>query len=250
MVNKYRDITFIKIDNNNYISVACDSAGGIGNKENDIIKVDPFITGYYTACVALAETIAVGAIPITLVNTLSVEMNETGNKIIRGIHKALDQIGLKKEALITGSTEENIPVTVTGLGITVLGKVNTSTWKLPKAKEKDIIVAVGIPKVGDEVVNDNGDILTLNQLLRIKKCKYVNDILPVGSKGIRYEALEMARSSNLRFNEFDNIDLDMNKSAGPATCAIVAIDEKYLDELKSVLSIPITVIGVVEKSYS
>ncbi|MCT4598449.1 MAG: AIR synthase related protein [Vallitalea sp.] len=247
MVNKYRDITFIKIDNNNYISVACDSAGGIGNKENDIIKVDPFVTGYYTAFVALAETIAVGAMPITLINTLSVEMNDTGNKIIRGIHKALDQIGLSEEALITGSTEENIPVTVTGLGITVLGRVNTNIWNLPKAKERDILVAVGIPKVGDEVVNDNGEILTLSQLLRIKQCKYVNDVLPVGSKGIRYEALEMARTGELSFNEFDNIDLDMKKSGGPATCAVVAIDERYIDELKSVLSIPITVIGKIMK---
>lgn len=243
MINKYRDITFIEIDNNNYITVACDSAGGIGDKINDIVRVDPYITGYYTACVALAETIAIGGVPITLINTLSVEMNETGNKIIKGIHKALDEIGLEKEALITGSTEENIPVTVTGLGITVLGKVNTNNWKLPKAKDADIIIVIGIPKVGAEVIEDNGEILTLNQLLKIKQCKYVNDVIPVGSKGIRYETLEMARSGELRFRQFEEISINMEKSAGPATCAIVAIDERHIEEIHSLVTIPTTIIG-------
>lgn len=243
MISKFRDITLLGIDDKNLLTVACDSAGGIGNKENDVIKVDPYITGYYTACVSLAETIAIGAEPITVINTLSVEMNDTGKRIIMGIKDALNQVGLNNESLVTGSTEENIPVTVTGLGLTIIGKVNTDSWKLPKPKSGNAAIVVGIPKVGDKVVNDKGEIINLDILMKLKKLDYIEDILPVGSKGIRYEAWEMAKTGNKQFIESEEIAVDMDISAGPATCAIVAVDDKYLGDIQKVINVPINVIG-------
>ncbi|WP_458785798.1 AIR synthase related protein, partial [Vallitalea sediminicola] len=114
MIEKFRDITLLSFDHKNILTVACDSCGGIGNKEHDVIKVDPYVTGYYTAVVSLSETIALGAEPVTVINTFAVEMEDTGKRIMEGINDALDKIGLDRESVVTGSTEENIPVTVTG----------------------------------------------------------------------------------------------------------------------------------------
>lgn len=242
MIKNFRDLTLISVDSS-VIAIACDSCGGIGEKEHDIIKVDPEITGYYTACVTLSEIIAVGATPITVIDTLSVEMEETGKKIIKGIRKAIKEIDLDDEVLITGSTEENIPVTLTGIGLTALGKINTKNWKQPKAKNNDYIIVIGKPKVGNEVLKDKGEILTLGHLIEIKKLDFITDILPVGSKGILHEVNEMARTSQLEFEIDKNCNIDLHTSGGPATCAVIAINPDYYKQLKSTIELPITKIG-------
>ncbi|QUI25122.1 selenophosphate synthase [Vallitalea pronyensis] len=242
MIKKFRDITMIEIDDQHMLTVACDSCGGIGNKAHDLVQVSPYITGYYTACVALAETIALGSWPITVVNTLSVEMNDTGKTILDGIGDALDEIGIDRETMLTGSTEENIPVTVTGMGITVIGKLNSS-FTYPRAKPGNIAVVVGLPKVGDDVVNDQGEIMNLPTMVKLRKTDFIQDILPVGSKGIGYEALEMARTGGLTFCPKEQLAMDMEQSAGPATCAVVALDGQYLDTLIEQVDLPVHVIG-------
>jgi hypothetical protein len=243
MIKKYRDVTLLELDDKNILTVACDSCGGIGNKEHDVIKADPYITGYYTACVCLAETLAIGAKPITIINNFCVEMNDTGKKILKGVYKALEMIGLDKEDVVTGSTEENIPVSVTGIGLTVIGKVDTSIWEFPKPKAGNIAVTVGNPKVGNEVLEAKNEIITIDIIKKIKSLDYIEDILPVGSKGIEYEAVQMALSNNLEFRKSKNIKVDMKKSAGPATCAVLAMDKDYLEQLKKIIDIPINVIG-------
>ncbi|MCT4688889.1 AIR synthase related protein [Vallitalea sp.] len=243
MIEKFRDITILRMGDKNILTVACDSCGGIGNKEHDVIKVDPYVTGYYTAVVSLSETIALGAEPITVINTFAVEMNDTGRRIIKGINDALDKIGLDKESVVTGSTEENIPVTVTGIGLTVIGKLDTDIWNFPKAEAGNIAVAVGIPKVGNEVVGDKGEIMTLDILKKIKSLNFIQDVLPVGSKGIEYEVMEMARTSNVQFKGYTDINVNVNKSAGPVTCAVLAMDIKYIEQLRQIVNIPINIVG-------
>jgi hypothetical protein len=243
MIKRFRDIKMLNLGGKDILTIACDSCCGIGNKEHDVIKVDPYVAGYYTAVVSLAETIAIGAKPITVINTFSVEMNDTGKRILQGINDAMDKIGLDKESVVTGSTEENIPVTVTGIGLTVIGKVNTDNWSLPKAKKGNIAVVIGIPKVGNEVVGDKGEIMTLEILKKIKGLDFINDVLPVGSKGIAYEAGEMARTSNLEFEVYEDVSINLNKSGGPATCAVVAMDSQYIEQLGQAIDIPINVMG-------
>ncbi|WP_129409246.1 AIR synthase related protein [Marinitoga lauensis] len=126
-------MTIINVCDNKELAIACDSSGGIGNKQMDIIKVPPDIVGYFTAHVALAEIISYGAFPIAVIDTLSVELNDTGKEIIKGIKKALEQLGINENKIITGSTEENFPVVQTGMGITVIGeKRNLLIIKLKK----------------------------------------------------------------------------------------------------------------------
>ncbi len=242
---KFRDVTVVDITPEYRMVISCDSSGGIGNKENDIIKTDPETVGYFATQVALMELLSTGAIPITIVNTLGVEMDKTGQQIMKGIKKALKPLKLEDDIVITGSTEENIPVCQTSMGITIIGKIEKNKWRQRKAKKRDLIVAIGIPKVGNEVLDDNEKkTMTISILIDLLKKSYINDILPVGSKGIAYEIEEMASTSDLNCNIYDKAGIDLYKSAGPATCVIVAIDREDYEDLKKSMPIPVNFIGI------
>ncbi|UTW69818.1 hypothetical protein KHA80_02285 [Anaerobacillus sp. HL2] len=79
-ISRYRDLTIIA-DGDKKLVIACDSSGAIGPKELDVVKVDANIVGRFISRVVLMEIISVGAKPITLIDTLSVEMNPTGLKL-------------------------------------------------------------------------------------------------------------------------------------------------------------------------
>lgn len=242
-ISKFRDLTFININKDQVLVIACDSSGAIGNKENDLVQVEPEIVGELTTQVALKEILAIGAEPISIINTLSVEMNDTGEKIINGIKKALEPLNLPYEKIITGSTEENFPTCQTGMGITIVGIINKKSWRRPRALSDSLAVVVGIPKVGYEVLQDKGEIINIKHLLELKQNPKIYEILPVGSKGILVELKEMARTNNLTYCLDEDIKLDLYKSAGPATCAILSIEEKEYAKLKNYFQIPINRIG-------
>lgn len=243
-ISKFRDLTLIDINDDQIMVIACDSAGGIGSKEKDLVKVEPEIVGYFTAQVALMEILAIGAKPITIVNALSVEMNDTGKRIIEGIKHAIEPLNLPNTEILTGSTEENFPVCQTAMGLTIIGIIDKKNWIRPRTIANSLAVVVGIPKVGNEVKEDKGrEILSIFHLLELKSNPRIYEILPVGSKGILYELKEMARTNNLSYCLDSEVSLDLNKTAGPATCAIISIDEKEYSTLKSSFSIPVNRIG-------
>ncbi|MBU5437301.1 hypothetical protein KQI42_04730 [Tissierella sp. MSJ-40] len=243
-ITKHRDLTLIDINSDQFLVVSCDSSGGIGNKENDMVKVSPEIIGYYTTQVALMEILSFGAKPVTIVNTLSVEMNDTGKQIIDGIKQALEPLDFDMSNLITGSTEENIPVTQTGMGITIIGIVNKEEWKKPYTQPGLFCVVVGLPKVGHEVAADNNKtIMNTSKLLKLKEKEYIKEILPVGSKGILYELEQIAKTNNINFELEENINIDLKKSAGPSTCVLISIEENKYEEFKNSFSIPVNKVG-------
>ncbi|GAB6189799.1 hypothetical protein JCM30566_15410 [Marinitoga arctica] len=200
----------------------------------DIIKTDPKIVGYFGAHVALSENISFGATPIVIINTLSVEMNDTGKRIIDGIKEAVIKANLNTN-IITGSTEENFPVVQTGVGITVIG-IKDKNLKY-KTYSSDIAVLIGTPKVGNDVIN-NPDILTLEMINILRTCKVVHEIVPVGSKGIMHEINEIEKYNNLNFEMDKNLNIDLYESAGPATCAIITLNIKNIDILRKRINIP------------
>lgn len=242
---KFRDLTIVDVTPDHRMVISCDSSGGIGDKEKDVVKVDPEIVGQFTTQVALMELLATGATPITIVNTLGVEMEETGQKIITGIKKAIKPLNMEDNIVITGSTEENIPVCQTSMGITIIGMIERSKWRNKKAKKRDLAVVLGIPKVGEEVLDDKGrETMSVPLLLEVLKKPYINDILPVGSKGIAYELNEMAITNKLNYSIYDKTNIDLNKTAGPATCVIVAVDREGYEDLKNSMPIPVNCVGI------
>lgn len=232
-IKSYRDLTFIDIDEEKMMVIACDSCGGIGLKEYDVVKTSYEIVGYYTAKLVLCELLAIGAKPILMVDNLCVEMNPAGEGIIKGIYQAFEEINMDGEKLLTGSTEENMLVKQTSMGISCIGIIDKTKWTLPRTILNDDLILVGTPKVGNEVLEE-GNISVL-PIINEMKCKIgVHEILPVGSKGVKYEVQELCNTSELKFDYINNIKVDITKSAGPATCFLVSGEmEKIEKEIKS-----------------
>lgn len=243
MLFKFRDLTVIDISPEQKMVVACDSAGGIGNRENDVVKVDPEMIGFYTTQGALMELLCQRVKPVCLVDNLGVEMEPTGRGLITGIEKALEPLNYKEDILITGSTEENIQVSQTFIGITIIGLIEKAKWRAYRPQKGDILVALGIPLVGDELVNYEGQPFNTKLLLELLEKPYIKDIIPVGSKGIEYEMNILASTNDLNYNLEENILIDIKKSAGPSTCAILAMDKDYYETLKREFLIPIHLVG-------
>lgn len=253
-VSNYRDLTLLQIDSNRYFTIACDSCGGIGMSELDIVKVEEEIVGYLTSRVCLIETLAFRAKPTVLINTLCVEMEGRGKRILKGIDRAIkdyNEAQFYNEALeinITGSTEENIPTQQTGIGVTLMGEIQYPFNKREVKKGASIIL-VGYPKVGQEVLDELNT--NFNEIIDFSALKYLTnhskviDVLPVGSKGVRYEINELMKTHNKMIHLVDHQTVQLDKSAGPATCVLAVIEEDILKELKEVISHPITLIGEV-----
>lgn len=240
---KFRDLTIMEISPDKLMVISCDSAGGIGNKYNDVVQVEPEVLGFYTTQGPLMELLAQGAKPICIVDNLGVEMNNTGEELLKGIKKALEPLNLEEDLLITGSTEENISVSQTFMGITIIGTIEKSKWRSKRPKNGNILVLMGIPLVGHELVDYEGNTFNTGILLKLLDKPYVKDIIPVGSKGIEHEIGVLASTNNLKYELKDRISIDIKKSAGPSTCGIIAMDEEYFDELKGQLDIPMNIIG-------
>ncbi|AEX86037.1 selenophosphate synthase-like enzyme [Marinitoga piezophila KA3] len=237
-IKKFRDLTIIDMENKKLV-IACDSSGAVGDKEFDIVKTEPEIVGYYATHVAMAEIISYGAKPIVVVNTLSVEMNNTGKKIINGIKKLLKEINIE-ENIITGSTEENFPTVQTGIGVTIIGITNKGIEFV--SNKNDYCVAIGIPRVGEEVLKSR-DIVTIKDILKIRNLEFVHEMIPVGSKGITHEIKEIEKSGKYKFVFNKNIKIDLSKSAGPSTCVLVTLKKENIPELKKAISLPVVEIG-------
>lgn len=242
-VKRFRDLTFIEQENDKYLVIACDSSGAIGDKEDDVIKVPAEIVGYYAARVALMEILSVGAKVSTVIDTLAVEMEPTGRKIIDGIQRQLKEAGMET-IFLNGSTEENIPTRQTGMGITIIGEVDKNQAKINKSQKGDYVVVLGIPKVGNEInIPVDNEICSIDDIKTLLNSKVVREIYPVGSKGILYEANYLAKSNNMTLKIYENLEVDIEKSGGPATILIFTISPEDYEKIRKNIDKPLEIIG-------
>lgn len=239
-----RDVSVFEVSNDSVIVVGCDSAGGIGPKPLDKIKVSGYTLGRFTARVALMEVLAVGAKPVCLTNTLSVEPDPTGSEILEGIISEVQVARLDRSLVIIGSMEKTVTVEQTGIGITVVGLASKNNLKIGLSKPDDLIVAVGVPSVKDEVLpaEERGEIADLEDLLMLMSCDFVHEVIPVGSQGIMHEVNVLAKDSGLRA-KLELPEVEAKRSAGPATAVVVTISKNALSKLSGLINKPIQVIG-------
>jgi hypothetical protein len=238
-----RDLSVISLEGGQSLVIACDSGGAIGSKELDEIKVSNYILGRFITRVALLEVVAAGALPVLVCDTLTVEMKPSGEEILSGVKAELDQLGLGNKIQLTGTTEENFRTRQSGIGITVIGLAKTGSLRLNKAQVGDEILCFGYPKVGGEVELDDPEIITVQTILQLLAYQGVREIVPVGSKGILYEAGILAENSNLKLELDSQCNLPLKKSGGPATCVVAAVDPYITAELKQNFSLPIARVG-------
>lgn len=242
IIKQIRDITLIDIDENRYLGISCDSCGGIGEKEHDMVKAPTVIVGEQTAKVVLAELLSMGFEPLVLSDGLAVEMNDTGKKIIEGFNNAVNMLKHSKVHL-TGSTEENMKTVQTSIGTTGIGIVDKNKLKYQKTNKDDICVLIGTPLVGYEVLQNPDKILSIADFEVLSQTEYIKEIIPIGSKGASYEIGIMCENNNLSLFYYDNIKIDLNKSGGPSCSCILSIEENNLNLLKELIDKPIEILG-------
>jgi selenophosphate synthetase-related protein len=239
------DVSIIKMPTGHAIVAGSTSSGAVGPKEMDKVKVDGRVLGKFLARVALMDVTATGAFPLLLSLTLGVEKEPTGNQIIEGINREARSIGLDPNQVLMDNTEDNFQTVQTGAGLTVVGLANEDELRVGKTLPGDLIVAIGRPKVGDEVIaaEARGEIADLKNVAQLTQRKYVHDIAPVGGFGIASEAKMMAYSVGRQVKLLEVAGLDLNKTAGPATVILVTIDRERLEDLTSLIPKPINVVG-------
>ncbi|MHC6179223.1 AIR synthase related protein [Clostridium sp. JNZ X4-2] len=235
-VKKIRDLSLITLDESRTMVIACDSCGGVGSKKGDALKVPPFYVGRLTARVVLLEVICSGSEIITITNTICNEMDNTGLEIIRGIKEELREAGIR-DVVLTGSTEENFETSSTALGVTAVGIAVTKNLKVNSIKGEAVIISVGMPKVGDEI-NLEGDeeIVNYETVYKLLHNDFIYEIVPVGSRGIAYEAGQLAVNNNLKFYMEDRCSVDVEKSGGPETSVIAAVDLEGIGSIQTDIS--------------
>lgn len=244
-VESIRDVLIFQFSSGKKLVIGCDSAGGIGPKPLDKIKVDGYTLGKFTARVTLMEVLSTGAIPFCIIDTLSVELNPTGLEILEGIKEEAKIAGLDPKLAITGGTEKNFSVEQTGIGITVIGFSKKERLKIGCSKPDDIVIAIGTPSLGNEVISaeEKGIIANIKDIQKLLNCKFVNEIIPVGSEGIVHEIQVLAKSSKIGYNLCNYSEINLTKSAGPGTVILASMNKSELSELKTIISKPISVVA-------
>lgn len=239
------DVSILKVPTGHAIVAGSTSSGAIGPKELDKVKVDGRLLGRFLARVALMDVTATGAFPMLLSVTLGVEKESTGNEIIEGMKREATSIGLDPNQVFMEKTEENFKTTQTGAGLTVIGFANQDELRIGKTCPGDLIVAIGRPKVGDEVIpaEARGEIADLKNVVQLSQRKYVHDIMAVGGFGIASEARIMAYGVGRQLKLVEVKGLDLNKSAGPATVILATINKEKLEDLTDLIPKPINVVG-------
>ena len=239
------DVAILKIPTGHAIVVGSTSSGAVGPKSMDEVKVEGRVLGKFLARVALMDVVATGAFPIMLSATLGVEKEPTGTQILEGIRKEAELLGLEPNQVMMENTEENFATTQTGVGLTAVGFANEEELRLGKTRPGDLLVAIGKPKVGSEVLpaEVKGEIADLKNVTWLSQKKFIHDIVPVGTFGIAYEARMMAHAVGRRLKLVEGAQMDLEKSAGPATVVLVTLDHEKLEDLTSLLRKPTMVIG-------
>lgn len=244
-VRTIRDLLVVELFPNVNLVVASDSTGGIGPKEKDTFPAPGYLLGRLAARVPLMEMLSAGATPLLVVDTLSVEMSPTGEEIIKGVREEVELSGLAGSKVVTGSTEDNVPTVATGMGVVAIGIAEEKDLRPGKSQAGDAVVCVGFPKSApeDEVRLDDTEIADVGCVRTLSRAGFIHDILPVGSHGSGFEANEMARTSNLKLNITDDTTIPLKKTGGPSTCVLVSMRTEKVEELRSIVNQPVTVIG-------
>jgi hypothetical protein len=211
-----RDVISISISDEEELILATDCSGGIGKKEGDVVLADPETVGYYCFRVAAMECLAVGA-RLKAIQLLNFTSDAVWDQYCSGVKKGLSEIN-QEGIPITGSTESNIGLNQSALGVTCIGMRNK---KRPITSCSNLAYAlIGTPLVGNEVIEQHTFIAPLSLFMNCVHHSSIIDIMPVGSKGVFYE-LSLLLGKPLRREDVTSIQ-DLDKSSGPSTSFIIS----------------------------
>ena len=228
-VRPVRDLLIV--DGSPPLVIACDSVGGIGPRPADLVRVPADVVAHFAARVPLLEVLCSGARPVALINTLCHDMAEA-TVFINTFRAVASEVGIRPDA-VTGSTEENVPSPATGVGVTVIGTL-AGDLLTGGGRPGDVVICVGWPRSAphDEVFIGHPDIVPLSTVQALVTTGAVHDAMPVGSRGIGYEAGQLAESSGCALTWLPH-PLPLDASGGPASCVLFACDPASVPDLRN-----------------
>jgi len=225
-----RDIVTIPFSGGDSLIITCDNSGAIGMREQDHVHVPYEIVAYYAFRVAAMECIAAGGEPISVLlhNFCG---NEPWDELVEGIELGLSELELSGVS-ISGSTESNFQLLQSAVGLVVLGKKSTAQITDRTFSEQLKLAVVGLPLVGDEVIELKDQVAPLYIFKEVSK---INDIMlwPVGSKGILYELNQMFPNEKITQDRVSTT-VDIIKSAGPSTCFMACFQPEQEEILRKI----------------
>lgn len=229
----YRDLVFSKIPGGNIV-VAADSCASTGRKPDDALQVSPEHVGAVSARVVMLELFCVGAEVRVIADGVCAEMDPTGLGIIRGFFSEMDRAGISRE-ILTGSTEDNFPTAMTGVGTAGIGYV-PGNFAPPKAHAGDFVCALGEPLVGAAVLQKkDAKIADYDDVRTLRANPDVSEMVPVGSHGVRWETEGIAKRQHLKAVFSADLPFDLEQSGGPSTCVLAVMPPSAYEQNKKAL---------------
>src|ERR1700712_2986882 len=227
---RVRDLSVIPMPDGTHLVIACDSGGGIGPKPGDTVAATAYVTGYFAVRTPLLELLGIGSRPRLIVNNLCFERGRDADEMIAAITEVAVEVGLDRSA-VTGSTEDNVATTTSGIGITIVGSVAPDGLRSGRSQAGDVVACLGLPRsapahqlaVGDASMPPIAAVRTALTLPGVREA------LPVGSAGIAFEMTALAGTAHLGHHLRDG-DLDLSASGGPASCVLISLDPAALAE--------------------
>lgn len=205
--------------------ITSDNSGAIGEKPHDAVNTSNTVVGHCACRVAVMECLAAGG-DVRAVVMQNFTDHEAWRDYKHRVEQVLDELGLDKVP-ITGSTESNFASLQSGLGLTVIGtRAMTQEYEFTG---EEAFAVIGKPLVGNEVLERPDEVAPLWLFQRLCQLELVKAILPAGSKGVA----AAWRNWTKRANRLD-CALDLEKSAGPATCFLIAFDKGNEAKIKEI----------------
>ncbi|OKL36033.1 hypothetical protein [Domibacillus mangrovi] len=209
----------------NGLIIATDNSGAVGNKQDDIVRVPYETVGYFSARVALMECVAAGGEPfVAIIHNFSGD--DAWLLLCEGVKQAASEIGCTLE--LTGSTESNFVMNQSATGVVIIGRHIRNIDQFDRNTVRYGVI--GKPLVGSEVLENPDDVASLAIFKKINSMSGVESVIPVGSKGIRHELEQITGKS------FE-CGLNLEKSSGPATCFIIAVQEAAVEAVEQTAEI-------------
>lgn len=248
-LSRMRDLTLISLLGGIYLVIACDSNASIGEKPNDALSKPYAEVGISALKVPVMEVLAAGAMPILIINALCMEMEPSGRKFIEAMSGELRRCGFDSDLMLTGSTEDNVLTSQSGIGVTVIGLAHEERLRLGRSQVGDVIICVGNPKGGVKIpyTEFDPDIASISTVLALNDVENIHEILPVGSKGVVNEARQLAQTAGSEFRLAEDLpSINLYDSAGASTAVLVSIPPEHVSSVAGAVSVPVFAIGTLE----
>lgn len=242
VVSRVRDLLIL----DGTLVVACDSIGGIGPGPDDAVPADAVTVAHFALRVPLLEVLCAGARPIAVVDALCLAYEPTGRVMVEEIRRLAAAAGVPAQA-VTGSTEENVPTRATGVGVTVLGRLPSGGdgGVGGASRPGDLVVCAGLPLSAprDEIVIGHPGQVAVAAVRAVLASGLTRDALPVGSKGVAWEAGELAASAGLSL-EWLPAAISRTDSGGPASCVLFSCAPDAVAPLRALVApAPLTAVA-------